>query len=575
MTFRFIDELNIGINEMNLEALGFDTNPYSAILYQHYGAFSATPDKFGNQDQDVARLQFIEFVSLAIERNVSLAMTPEYSCPWSVIDAILLNEDLQPRNRKLFAFGCESITAAELRNLQENRSRDDIVIFFDNQALENNGNFLDPFCYLFRNSGKLFLIVQFKTNHMGVWTTSIERDNYKRGEEIYILRNNTASVYLFALICSEAMNFAVNEQFLSAVDHRWIQNAYIILNPQLNPKPNNQAFIDFKERILRTYDQKDLICLNWRYGTTANGRPFIKFGRSSFHLKTHQIPFASDNTFVANHRKGLYYLNNKTDLHSLYMCPYNPLYILRCQKPLTGGVPPVQLRKTEPQIQHVFEWDGHHFLELMEVHDHFIEYLDSHALPSAFLRRDDINCVDKERLFILSNGYLKASEHDAWFFINKLYSYSLDHSWTINRMTFLEDTNGDEFRIRCITGVCYLNEVLLRNEEYWPPILNQFKGHQISEIQFEDQPNPLKYVQNFIADNGKATVVYLDYGRKKHATKVMREIKNVFQQDARNIVVIWYKNSLTTNNFGFLTNEADNGISDVPDENSNSITRDE
>ncbi len=114
MKYKFVDILNIGIVDLDLEVLEFNSDPYSVLLYQHLGDFQPTPQKFGNSNQAEAHGKFEKFICLAKAENVSLTITPEYSCPWTVIREIIANEEIQPSNGKLYALGCESITRDEL-----------------------------------------------------------------------------------------------------------------------------------------------------------------------------------------------------------------------------------------------------------------------------------------------------------------------------------------------------------------------------------------------------------------------------------------------------------------------------
>ena len=573
MRYRFVDTLNIGIENLDLEALQFNSNAYSVLLYQHLGDFLPTPTKFGNSNNVESHRKFEAFIRLAKVENVSLAITPEYSCPWSVIRDILSNEEIQPSNGKLYAIGCESITRDELNTLENDFSNNERIIFFDKSVLNNNGNFFDPLCYIFRNQNRLYLIIQFKTHHMGVWTNRIESDHYKDGREIYILRNNPDSVYLFSLICSEAMNFEINPQFLNDVNNQWIGKPYIILNPQLNPGPNSHDFRLFYEKILVDFEQKDLICLNWANGSTVNGSPFIHFGRSGLFIKTHQIDFSSDVNFSANHLKGVYYLNNKRDIHSFYLCSYKPVFRIRCQKPITSGLPGVQLRKSEPIVEKVFDWVNNAYKQIITIDDSLNAFLDSHNCPSLYLRRADVSCVDKERLIILSSGLVKSSKRIHWHFVDNLFSYELDDTWAVKRATFLEDNEGDRYRIWYLESLSYLNVLLIKNEAYWPPILNLFRGNPIDEVKFMDGQSTSRYLYNFFSGENRATVICLNYERRLLAPKVLNETRNIFQEQSRNRVVVWYKTSLIGDNFDSITNEADLPITDLPVYDANSINR--
>ena len=573
MNFRFVDSLGIGIDSLDLEILEFNTDPYTALLYQHKGDFHLTPQKFGDRNQAEAHSRFIDFLKLAKAENVSLALTPEYSCPWSVINEMLSDDELCPENRKLFALGCESIQRHELDKLKTDFAAEGIKIYFDENVLNANGNFFDPLCYFFKNQNILYLIIQFKTRHMGVWGNPIERDNYKSGREIYVFRNDVSSIYLFTLICSEALNFIVDNNFLNAIDNRWNGNSFIILNPQLNSQPNHPDFKRFKELIL-SYSNKDLICLNWENGSTLTGEAFINFNCSALHLKTHQIDFSIDTKVISNHLLGLYYLYNGKNNHSFYLSSVKSVYKVRCQKPMTEGVVGVQIRKTEPEVQRVYSWhNGAYEVAEPPIDDGLISFLNQYHSTSTYLRRIDICCVDKERLANLSNGFVKSSNGFNWQQVDNLFSYEMDDSWTINRLTFLEDDEGLNQRIQYIEGIETINKLIIPNKNLWPPTLNTLRNDNVTEVNFEDANVPGKYLYNFIGSEGKATVAFIGFKTKEFAERKMDDLKRIFQDHSKNRIVVWFRTSLVRPEFSAVYNEGENHIADIQVYDPNSILK--
>src|ERR1041385_3315059 len=273
MEFKFIDVVIDNLT-IDLEVLKKDSNLYSTLLYQHRGTFAAGATRFGNQTDctDV----FNSFLALAKSENVALAMTPEYSCPWNSVDWLLSDSSRWPNLGKIWAVCCESITPAEINAMRNKFDADDIHFYFDDSAFNNgNGILLDPLCYFFKAQiggiDKLVLLIQFKTQHMGVWENNFEQQKYIWGKDIYVLRNSVNSIYLFTNICSEAIEFSINETFQNQVQQRWDHNPYIILNPQMNPQPSHDGFKNFRRTIL-TFDLKDIISLNWGGGTMTNGK---------------------------------------------------------------------------------------------------------------------------------------------------------------------------------------------------------------------------------------------------------------------------------------------------------------
>lgn len=115
MNFIDISTLNI---TTELEVLGRDTQRNSFFLYQHKGVFFADNNRIGNNDQDEAETKFIKVLTKAKEDNIALVLSPEYSCPKSVIDQIIANENLQPAQNKIWTLGGESLNKEELNNLR-------------------------------------------------------------------------------------------------------------------------------------------------------------------------------------------------------------------------------------------------------------------------------------------------------------------------------------------------------------------------------------------------------------------------------------------------------------------------
>src|SRR5688500_12185490 len=107
MYFRFADVLGI---RMNLIPLRPQTETFTVLFYQHSGKFFRSKERIGNQDQDIATNQFNHFFDVARQKNSDLVLTPEYSCPWAIINNIIDSEQLWPAVGKLWVLGCESIS---------------------------------------------------------------------------------------------------------------------------------------------------------------------------------------------------------------------------------------------------------------------------------------------------------------------------------------------------------------------------------------------------------------------------------------------------------------------------------
>ena len=114
----FIDILTLNITT-ELEVLKRDTQRYSSFLYQHKGVFFADNTRIGNNNREEAKTKFINILAKAKEKNISLVLSPEYSCPKSVINEIIANPDLQPSQEKLWALGGESLNKEDLKYFKD------------------------------------------------------------------------------------------------------------------------------------------------------------------------------------------------------------------------------------------------------------------------------------------------------------------------------------------------------------------------------------------------------------------------------------------------------------------------
>lgn len=553
MEFKFIDTVIENI-VLNLEVLEKDTNNYTMLLFQHKGVFSVSGDKFGNETDCSAK--FSAFIELAKAENASLALTPEYSCPWNSIVQVVQTQNKWPNNSKLWALCCESITPDEIRAFKQAHANTNVLIHFDEEVLNHGGGvLLDPICYIFKSQvnqvEKLIVLVQFKTQHMGVWEIPLERDKYIWGNEVYVLRNTVSSVYLFTNICSEAANFSVTDQFQEQLDNRWDENPYIILSPQMNPKPTHEVFKTYRKTII-AYVHKDVISLNWAGKTSFPGKeePLIPLSKSSIIFKTSDIEFDNEERFINNHKKGLYYLNKKSNNHAYYLNPYEEVFLITNQKPSSAGANGAMIRRTGPEVRKVFRWDveNERFVEIDHIEDGFTTFLQSLNCKNAIFQNVQISFIDKERLVNLSCGKASAKKGDKrWYRLDKLETFVQDENETVKRLTYVHDESSEEIRRNYIDYIDCLNDVIIPDETLFPENLEAFKGNCSEVMFFNDGGYNYKY--NLITTDGKnrATVAYIGRKDEGSALKTLRQIQSLFEKEdqSKKLVVVWYKENAT------------------------------
>lgn len=553
MKFKFIDAVINNIT-LNLEVLHKDTNLYTTLLFQHKGTFHAGNTKFGNQHD--CSTKFNKFLALAKTENVSLALTPEYSCPWNSIEWVLSDHNAWPNESKLWAICCESITPNEIRAFKQKYNNENIIIHFDETALNHGGGvLLDPISYLFKaresNTEKLVVLIQFKTQHMGVWETDAERNMYIWGTEIYVLRNSVNSIYLFTNICSEAACFAIKNEIQQQLDYRWDENPYIILSPQMNPKPTHDAFKTFRKTIL-TYNNKDVFSLNWAGGTMLQGKqdPLISLSKSSLFFKTGDVDFANEDKFINNHNKGLYYIFKKPNVHIYYLNPYEEVFLISNQKPSSAGNNQAMIRRTGPEGRKVFQWDPQtsSFIELNVIDDGFIGFLNQLKCNNTAFRNLQISFIDKERLINLSSGKAEAKKDDKrWYTIDKLETFFQDDNEAVKRLTYVHDESSLDHRTNYIEIIDVLNNKIIPNQALFPDNLSAFKNNCTEVMFFNDDGYNYKY--NLVTSDGKrqATIAYIGRKDEASAMKILQQMQNLFEKgdQSKKLVVVWYKENDT------------------------------
>ncbi len=551
MKFKYIDTV-INNLSINLEILTKDTNLYTTLLFQHKGNFIAEETRFGNNEDCTDK--FNAFFTLAKSKNSSLAMTPEYSCPWASIEWLLESEERLPNQSKLWAICCESITPLEITAFKENHENENTVVYFDETALNNGGAgvLLDPLCYIFKATQNgidlTIVLVQFKTVHMGVWGSDKERLKYIYGNDVYVLRNSPNSIFLFTNICSEATNFSITSDFQKQIDNRWDDNPYIILNPQMNPKPSHDYFVNFRKTISK-YSNKDVITLNWAGKTMYPGKvePLIELSKSSILFKTNDVEFDRDIRFIKNHKKGLYYMHLKPNIHYYFLNPFAEAFLISNQKPSSAGANPALIRRTGPEAMNVYTWDVEDsaFDDVNVLGDGFDDFLNEYNCKNKIFQDSEINFIDKERLINLSLGNVTTKKDDkGWHKIDRLETFQVDANEKIKRFTYVYDELSLNDRIKYLEIIEDINSKILTNQNLFPDSLYSFKN-KCSEVMFFVKGNGYDYKYNLVTDDNerKATIAYIGRNTKASARKIYDKLRNLFEEDnqSRKLVVVWYK----------------------------------
>lgn len=541
----------LGLSIVRLNVLHPDELTYGALFMQPAGDIKATPDGVENADSGVAVAKHSGFLQIASDLSVDLAMTPEYSCPWKVLSDCIRTEHL-PCRGGLWVLGCESITEkhlTEFRNAQEQVTW--IVAEFDPDKAKT---FLDPLCYVFwaRDEGgefKLVVAIQFKGQPMSDHLHNLERDHMKRGAERFIIRNDNDSVLLTALICSDALNF--KENTLPQNSHI----PYLILHPQLNPKPRYNAFKEYRHDAYLRSDKPEFICLNWARGFRLPGAQASQFGGSAYYLKTASLP-PVDDRLNQDHRRGLYYTISPDNQSHIFFFNYceGLFYLSSTKASQAAAAFRVLQNRTGPQMRGVYFWDATAGVwnEIAGTDDGFSVLCNAVGTDLSPLSDAALSILDRERLLALSTGAFHSSTQAKWFHASQLSSFHVKDDEIVKRLTVVQDPDATAYeeRFRTLSNFSYLRNRIIADNRLFPKGIADFAGSSTIQYPLENRYE-FNLQKNDLSD--KATVAYLGNCSAQRLNRsydllfeILDDPKDQVRDAQRRRLVVWYEQNGTT-----------------------------
>ena len=549
----FIDIYSLNIST-ELDVLKRDTQRNSMLLYQHKGNFFADNNRIGNADQNEAHKKFLKVLEKAKQDNTALVLSPEYSCPKSIIDFIVENEDAQPPTNKVWVLGGESISKVEITQLLS-LNQNGVYIHCEDIISNSDKSYADPLYYIFKGlhkgASKLIILIQFKTRHMGVWSGDVERNNLIEGNNIYIIKNSNSSVRLMSFICSEAMNVRTYLTQQTKNNILWDDMPFLILQPQINPDPSHQNFVDFRKFILEA-EKKEVISLNWGLNTFFNGNNWYSdrgnTARSGVFFKTDEL---NHNRIISNHKKGLYFLHINRNKYVYYFSGIPELFCIK-NPPVhikEGEAP--QQRRDGPEVVEIYSFDNASstFNVIPATDDKHLQFFIDRGITNKFLLNVDNSIVDKERLINISTGKVKGKLESKWCDVTNLNSFKLKEADECNcRMTYVEDTYPESEAIRSLNcmNLVELGQTILPDKSQYPESIKDLTHHNII-LSYAQDASIYKYKYNLTNDSGelkKATVCYIGNVSISQVRSTYDDLQKLFEEgtEGKRRIVVFYKN---------------------------------
>ena len=540
MELIYIDELlkNLSLNMPKLEVLIPNAKLYKTMLLQPVGEIIADNYFVRNGNQDLACQKFRNFFELASLENVELAVTPEYSCPWSVLEETISN-DIYPSEKNIWTVGMESIMQEEFLEFISRNSN--IYWIYEEELFKSicTDKFLDPVCYIFNTCSKIddtlkkVAVVQFKTNPMA--GTEFERDNLLVGNKIYTISNDENSINLTTIICSDALEFEMTNFN--------IYKPYFLIHIQLNKEPFNSSFSNYRENYYKINKEcnKDILTLNWARKTTLVGNELL-FGGSALYTKCLKVNL-SDDRINKNHKKGLYYTYWNTVYTNAFYLNYDEAIFLfeNTKVSQASSSPPNQNGSTGPKMKSIFKWNSK-WIEKENANDCFSDLCTDVGIDFSYINSLNLQPINIERLILLSVGLISEQEHIK---PKNLKSFRIESNTdeAIKRYTFAQHPNAEskKFRNEGLMKFGKLVNTILNKSSNFPRNIKDLYGNY--EINYNANDINNSYYFNIYSKDKKtpATVVYLGLETDSNVKKIFDKIGSLLKDSQSEYrLVIWY-----------------------------------
>jgi hypothetical protein len=435
---KYVDLINIlrgkAFDAIEFNVLAKNAHPASVSMLQCQGDITAKAEAITAADDAVFVKKAWQFIQEVKKKQPDLALTPEYSIPWSLIGR-LIEEHAFPHEKKLWIFGCESTS---IERFQAFRSEWDTVHWeVDEEALATQqGRFLDPLIIVFQvkigEQIKTCVAVQFKATQMGgSFANRIEADNLILGTQRFYLKPQN-SIALVPLICSDMFEF--NHRDLP----EYTDYSYLICHVQMTPDPFNNIFSQPRNNLyLSGFGEKyEFLCLNWASGTRINDDVMSwDYGGSAYYLKPDGFdkpekghdcfrePHQIDQKLQSNHNKGLYLkfcLARRIAVYYLWSDEH--VHWFNISKVDQSLAAPAQKHRAGATSTGILVWGSAAWLDKGDVPIEDGIVLISQNFKTLPDTAVNIPVVERERLFAISTAKIKTEK---WFYSRNLQGFQI------------------------------------------------------------------------------------------------------------------------------------------------------
>ena len=284
--------------------------PKGSLSYSVEAGFVCCGDEH-KQDAN----KYIEMLSTV---EVGIAIAPEYSMPYDVIGQVICERTMWPRRRALWCFGMEGISICKFKEFCARFGKKANLVV-DEQAINNHKGFLSAIAHIFvtedEPKGQLVLIFQLKMQASKDIYARYEGANLCVGETLYCFDydgGGACQAVILALICADFFN----DEIVESICKRFNAYKILLLNPQLNPKPNSAFFRDKRSSLFSSKLELKIITANWAAKINVCNEMEILHGQSSFHQScngSRDVRY-DEKTILDNFKNGLVLSKEKSSV---------------------------------------------------------------------------------------------------------------------------------------------------------------------------------------------------------------------------------------------------------------------
>lgn len=319
------------------------SNNFSLLRLQCKGELIANPINGVQNDNEAHYNMCKNTLKKARETYADILLTPEYCIPWQLVEEIVQDRDLQPDYGKLWVLCCQGIQSNRFQEMMQNFKESHYVVMPSDVSYKY---FVNVLLYIFQSAeeeGKLVIIPQLKLQPMRDTKMSHEGAGLTQGHTIYMFGRNSNN-QLCSIICADAYDNRIIQN-LGLFNQTWNEH-WIILHPQLNPKPRHDGIIGFRKSLFNITGERNIVYItaNWAEGTIieleGEGEEKINNPWSCIYLKHTNGNWLQELRDIRklNFSNGLAFCYvQKLKKIIWYAIKYEHLMQLRIVKPLQGG----------------------------------------------------------------------------------------------------------------------------------------------------------------------------------------------------------------------------------------------